>query len=78
MFLLPLIYELCNPYLKVNGADKPMGKAMKTVMHTKLLQYYNARTLDILNIAAFLDPCFKLLSFLEEHAGKNLQLTFSF
>ena len=59
----PLIYKLYNSYLKVMGTDKPMGKAMKTAMHTKLLQYYNARTSDILNNAAFLGPCFKLLSF---------------
>ena len=39
---------------------------MKTAIHTKLLQYYNSPTLNILNIAAFLDPRFKSLSFLEE------------
>ena len=39
---------------------------MKTVMCTKLLQYYNSQTLDTLNNAALLDPRFKSLSFLEE------------
>ena len=39
---------------------------MKIAMHTKLLQYYNGPALDILNIAAFLDPHFKSLNFLEE------------
>ena len=56
---------------------------MKTAMHTKLLQYYNAQTLDILNITVFLDPCFKSLGFLEEvdkvsyslnSVGKNCSL----
>ena len=62
----PLIYKLYNSYLKVNTTDNPVGKAMKPAMHNKLLQYYNKQTLDILNIAAFLDTRFKSLSFLEE------------
>ena len=48
---------------------------MKTAMHTKLLQYYNAQTLDVLNIAAFLNPCFKSLSFLEEVYKVSTRLT---
>ena len=42
--------------------DNNVGKAMNTAMHTKLLQYYNAQTLDVLNITAFLDPRFKSLN----------------
>ena len=62
----PLIYKLYNSYLKVNTSDASVGKEMKTVMSTKLLQYYNSETLGILNITALLDPSFKSLSFLEE------------
>ena len=62
----PLIYKLYNSYLKVNTSDASVGKEMKTVMCTKLLQYYNSETLGILNITALLDPRFKSLSFLEE------------
>jgi len=62
----PLIYKLYNSYLKVSISDTSLGKTMKTVMHTKLLQYYNSQTLEILNIATLLDPRFKSLSFLEE------------
>ena len=50
---------------------------MKTAMCTKLLQYYNhnVQSSEILNIAAFLDPCFKSLSFLEDKsAGKICNL----
>ena len=62
----PLIYKLYNSYLKMSASDTSVGKTMKTVMRTKLLQYYNSQTLDTLNIAALLDPRFKSLSFLEE------------
>lgn len=48
---------------------------MKTAMHTKLLRYYNEQTLDILNIAAFFDPRFKSLSFLEEVDKVSTHLT---
>lgn len=34
-------------------------------MCTKLLQYRNAQTLEILNIAAILNPCLKSLSVLK-------------
>jgi len=71
----PLIYKLYNSYLKVNTTDKPVGKAMKTAMYTKLLQYYNAETIDTLNIAAFLDPHFKSLSFLDEIDKVSTHLT---
>ena len=71
----PLIYKLYNYYLKVNTTDSSVGKTMKTAMHTKLLQYYNSQTLDILNIAAFLDPRFKSLSFLEEVNKVSTHLT---
>jgi len=47
---------------------------MKTPMHTKLLQYYNTETLNILNNAAFLEPRFKLLTFLEEVEKTSTQL----
>ena len=60
----PLICKLYNSYLKVNTTDNPVGKAMKRAMYIKLFQYYNKQTLDILNIAVFLDPRFKSLSFL--------------
>ena len=60
----PLICKLYNSYLKVNTTENPVGKAMKRAMHIKLFQYYNKQTLDILNIAVFLDPHFKSLSFL--------------
>ena len=64
----PLIYKLHNCYLKINASEKSLEKVMKTAMCTKLLQYYddNVQSSEILNIAAFLDPCFKLLNFLEE------------
>ena len=39
---------------------------MNTAIHAKLLQYYNSPTLNILNIAVFLDLHFKSSSFLEE------------
>ena len=71
----PLLYKLYNSYLKVDTTDNPVGKAMKKTMHTKLLQYYNKQTLDILNIAAFLDPRFKSLSFLEEVDKVSTYLT---
>lgn len=48
---------------------------MKTAMCSKLLHYYNVQTLDILNIAAFLDPRFKSLSFLEEVDKVSTHLT---
>jgi len=47
---------------------------MKTAMHTKLFQYYNTETLNILNNAAFLDPRFKSLIFLEEVEKTSTQL----
>ena len=64
----PLIYKLHNCYLKINASEKSFEKAMKTAMCTKLLQYYdhNVQSSEILNIAAFLDPRFKSLNFLEE------------
>ena len=71
----PLIYKLYDSYLKVYTTDNPVGKAMKAAMHTKLFQYYNKQTLDILNVAAFLDPHFKSLSFLEEVAKVSTLLT---
>ena len=40
----PLIYKLYNSYLKMSTSDTSVGKTMKTVMHTKLLQYYNSQT----------------------------------
>ena len=63
-----LIYKLRNCYLEINTSEKSLEKAMKTAMYTKLLLYYNhnVQSLEILNIAAFLDPHFKSLSFLEE------------
>ena len=48
---------------------------MKTAMYTKLLQYYNAETLDTLNNAAFLNPHFKSLSFLDEIDKVSTYLT---
>ena len=64
----PLIYKLCNCYLKINASEKSLEKTIKTAMCTKLLQYYNhnVQSSENLNIAAFLDPHFKSLSFLEE------------
>jgi len=71
----PLIYKLYSSYLKMNITNKPVGKAMKTAMYTKLLQYYNAETLDTLNNAAFLNPHFKSLSFLDEIDKVSTYLT---
>ena len=52
-----------------------MGKAINTAIHAKLLLYYNSPTLNILNIAAFLDPHFKSSSFLEEEDQVLTNLT---
>ena len=64
----PLIYKLRNCCLKIYASERSLEKAMKTAMYTKLFQYYNhnVQSPEILNIAAFLDPHFKSLSFLEE------------
>ena len=48
---------------------------MNTAIHAKLLQYYNSPTLNILNIAVFLDPHFKSSSFLEEEDQVLTNLT---
>jgi len=71
----PLIYKLYSSYLKMNITNKPVGKAMKTAMYTKLLQYFNAETLDTLDNAAFLNPHFKSLSFLDEIDKVSTYLT---
>ena len=62
-----LVGKSMFPFQQLDHAsEKALEKAMKTAMCTKLLQYYNVQTSEILNIAAFLDPPFKSLSFLEE------------
>ena len=62
----PLLHKLLNSYLKTQAEDDEQEKMMKKAMRDKLSCRYTGSILMMLNIAAFLDPRFRSLSYLSE------------
>lgn len=68
----PLLHQLLNKLLKFEPTDTRLSKTMKEKMHLNLSHHYTGPTLDILNKAAFLDPRFKALQFLDSSERKEV------
>ena len=61
----PLLHKLFEVYFKHEESDNitRLEKTMKTFMHTSLSHRYTGSILMLLNVAAFMAPRFKALSF---------------
>ena len=68
----PLLYKLKNTYLAPTSSDNRMAKNLRKSMLSNLNQRYCEAQLKILNMATFLDPRFKSLSFLPEEGRKEI------
>ena len=68
----PLLHKLLNSYLKTQAEDNEQEKMMKKAMRDKLSCRYTGSILMMLNIAAFLDPRFRLLSCLSEEERNDV------
>ena len=70
----PLLHKLLEVYFKPEECDNitRLEKTMKTSMHTNLSHRYTGSILMLLNIAAFMDPRFKALSFLSDDSRLNV------
>lgn len=62
----PLLYKLLSGIFLIGEQDTNLEKSMKLAMHSNLATRYTSDLLMMLNIAAFLDPRFRALSFLSE------------
>ena len=62
----PLLYKLLSVLFVIGEEDTKLEKSMKLAMHSNLSHRYTGHLLMMLNIAAFLDPRFRALSFLSE------------
>ena len=72
--LHPLLHKLLEVYFKPEESDNitRLEKTMKTSMHTNLSHRYTGSILMLLNVAAFMDPRFKALSFLSDESRLNV------
>ena len=70
----PLLHKLLEVYFKPEESDNitRLEKTMKTSMHTNLSHRYTGSILMLLNVAAFMDPRFKALSFLSYEDRLNV------
>ena len=62
----PLLHKLLNGIFKNSEGDSRLTKMMKLKMKENLYDRYTGSILDLLNKAAFLDPRFKILSFIPD------------
>ena len=69
-----LLHKLLEVYFKPdeNDAISRLEKMMKTSMHSNLSDRYTGSILMLLNVAAFMDPRFKTLSFLSDEDRLNV------
>ena len=70
----PLLHKLLEVYFKPEESDNitRLEKTMKTSMHTNLSHRYTGSILMLLNVATFMDPRFKALSFLSDEDRLNV------
>lgn len=68
----PLLHKLLEDYLKCKHLDSKLKKDMKTAMADNLAGRYVQSALMFLNVSTFLDPRFKLPSFLTEEEKQPL------
>ena len=68
----PLLYKLLNCYFTLSPDDSVLEKAMKKAMKQNLSGRYEGSALLTLNVAAFLDPRFRSLSYLSEEDRKTV------
>ena len=68
----PLLYKLLNCYFTSSPDDSVLEKAMKKAMKQNLSGRYEGSALLTLNVAAFLDPRFRSLSYLPEEDRKTV------
>ena len=70
----PLLHKLLEVYFKPEESDNitRLKKTMKTSMHTNLSHRYRGSILMLLNVAGFMDPRFKALSFLSDESRLNV------
>ena len=65
--ILPILHKLLHVTLKARVDDDNLVKEIKRVIGTDLeLRYQDEEIRTLLRIATYLDPRFKLLSFLDE------------
>ena len=67
----PLLHKLLNGIFKNSEGDSRLTKMMKLKMKENLYDWYTGSILDLLNKAAFLDPRFKMLSFIPDSEGER-------
>ena len=68
----PLLHKLLEDYLSCKPLDSKLKKDMKTAMADNLAGRYVQSALMFLNISTFLDPRFKLPTFLTDEEKKPL------
>jgi len=71
--LWPLLYKLLNKVLKNCDSDCRLVKMMKLKMKEILHDHYTDSVLDLLSKAAFLDPCFKSLTFVTDSEREHIE-----
>ena len=71
----PLLHKLLKIHLKLSPeSDSHLVKAMKEAISSDLTARYTGRKQEIITIAAFLDPRFKSLSFLQPEEKRRVEV----